>query len=542
MARTTMLSICLLLSFTRAVAASSAHPHPQPSYMLRSPSFTVEVRGTVDAAWKPVDVIADINGYHYAHFSTDGATTIRVTALAVSSIPSYSISPKRDNITGTISANTLTYAIPADKYTIVWISGKNAKLIVAADPPHTPPSTADAWVFNVMSYAGIKNDRTNISNTTAAIQRAIDDASLYGGTANSGRGIVYVPAGAYAVGNLILKPEMELYMAEGSAFWFANNVAGDQWNYTYRTDWTTKGNGTRWITTQNDASNIRIWGRGTFDGNGLYQGTPAFYNNILVFNNNHHVIVDGVVIKGGSKWGTLIGRSDDVLVDHVKFFQHLSGVGEDDALDVIESQNVTVRNSVAASFDDPYSVKTYSGTETYVTFGGDHENATDILFDNDLAWTGCHAFKIGQGAFLTTDRVTFSNSVVYDAAHAVSLHHKAGAGTVQNITWDHIDVEKISQTNLGRSWAYFNIEDTGAGTGPVKNITISKARVRDFGTDNSPVNGWSAAASVDGIYFRDVYVGPTGAGFYAQTPADAHVVANGFVSNLQFWVGGARTF
>ena len=46
----------------------------------------------------------------------------------------------------------------------------------------------------------------------------------------------------------------------------ASNVTTDQWNYTYRTDWTTKGNGTRWITTQDDASGIKIWGRGTLDG------------------------------------------------------------------------------------------------------------------------------------------------------------------------------------------------------------------------------------------------------------------------------------
>jgi Pectate lyase superfamily protein len=237
--------LCLLLSLAHAVAASSAHPHPQPSYMPRSPLFKVEVRGTADAAWKTVDVVSDINGYHYAHFSTDGSTSIRVTALANSSIPSYVISPARDNIAVTTSGNTLSYTIPSSKYTILWVSGNDPKLIVAADPVHTPPNLADPWVFNVMSYAGIKNDRNNISNTTAAIQRAIDDASLYSGTGNGGRGIVYVPAGAYAVGNITLKPEMELYLAEGAAFWFANNVTTDIWNYTYRTDWTTTGTGTQ---------------------------------------------------------------------------------------------------------------------------------------------------------------------------------------------------------------------------------------------------------------------------------------------------------
>jgi hypothetical protein len=512
------------------VALGSVQPAAPPSYMRRSSTFSVRVRDST-GAWKSVDVIGDINGYDYAHFSVGGGgAMIQVTAVTLSNIASYTITPIKDNFSPSVSGNTLTYSIPIDRYTIVSVAGVSRNLIVAADPLYNAPAPNAANVFNVMNFAGVKNDRNNISNTTAGIQSAIDAATAYG-QRTGGRGIVYVPAGAYAVGNLVLKSNTELFLADGAAFFFASNIAGDQWNYTYRTDWTTKGNGTRWITAQEGASGIKIWGRGTLDGNALHTGN--FYNNVLVFNNNHDVTVDGIIIKSGSKWGTIVGRSDSVTFNNVKFFQDMSGVGENDAIDVVESQNVVVKYSIAASFDDPFSVKTYVGDENYVSFGGNHEQATNILFDSVIAWTGCHALKIGQGAAQTIDHVTFQNSVVFDAAHAISLHHKTGAGTVQNITWQNIDVQRISQVNLGRSWAYFNIEGAQGGVGPVDALTVQQIRVRDLGTDPTPIDGYDGSRSFRGIWFRNVYVGPTGAGHFAQNAGDLRLAPNAFVSDLE---------
>jgi len=515
--------------------AATVQVHVPPSYLARSTDYAVKVNGVA------VDVMSDVNGFDYVHFSMSGGTaTIEVTASKLTSIAAHAVSPLKDSLIATISGNRLTYTISGDRYTIVSIQGIGEKLVVAADPLLTPPSPGSPHVFDVMSNPLVKNNRTNITNTTTGIQAAIDAASRYSGNSNQGRGIVYVPAGAYAVGNLTLRSDIELYLAPGAALFFASNLAGDQWNYTYRTDWTTKGNGTRWIVTESGASHIKIWGRGTLDGNA--HNTGAFYNNILVLDNNHDVVIDGIVIKSGSKWGTMIGRSDAVTIVHVKFLQDLSGVGEDDALDIVESQDVTVSKTLAISFDDPFSVKTYDGNQDYIRFSGNHEEARNILIEQVIAWTGCHAFKIGQGTGQTTENVVFRDSVVFDAAHAVSLHHKAGPATVRNITWDQIDVQKISVSNLGRSWAYVNIESTATGPGKVEGITVKGIRVRDFGTDQSPLHGFDSTNNVNRISFRNIYVGPTGQGFYAQNATQAHLVRNAYVSNLQVSQNGVRRF
>ena len=62
-----------------------------------------------------------------------------MTALGTTTIATYSISPKKMAIAGTVSGNKLTYTIANDQYTIVNLAGKTKRLIVAADPKQDAP-------------------------------------------------------------------------------------------------------------------------------------------------------------------------------------------------------------------------------------------------------------------------------------------------------------------------------------------------------------------------------------------------------------------
>jgi hypothetical protein len=521
--------------FQDQALGATVQAHGAPAYRARSSDYSVRVNGV------PVEVLADVNGYDYAHFSMgDGAATIQVTARKLATLGAYAITPIADNLPAQVAGNRLTYTIPRARYTIVSLAGVSEKLIVVADPPLVAPDPGAAYVFDVMKDPRVRNDRNNIGNTTLGIQAAIDAASAYSGSDNGGRGIVYVPAGAYAVGNLTLRSDMELYLAPGATFFFASNRPDDIWNYTYRQDWTTKGNGTRWLVTEPGAQNIRIWGRGTLDGNAL--GTGDFQCNLLVLDNARHVTIEGVVLKSASKWGTMIARSDDVHIQNVKFFQDMYGAGENDAIDLIESQDVTIRASIGVSFDDPFSVKTYSSESNYTHFSGDHEPARQILVEDVIAWTGCHAFKIGQGVSQPIEDVTFRHSVVFDAAHAVSVHHKTGTAAARRITWDDLDVQRISHDNLGRSWLYVNIEDIGGGAGTVEDLVVSNIRVRDSGTQASVIRGLDGQKGVRGIVLRNIAIGPTGASTFAQNVGEARVQRNAFVAGLEVAQEGVRRF
>ena len=508
----------LMLSTIGLPFATTFEFYSQPSWMARSTQFSVKVNGTA------VDVIGDINGYDYCQFSMDGgAASVEVTAKLLGSIGTYSVTPMKYNFSPTKISNRLTYTLPSAQYTIVNIQGTTKKLVIVADKFPNGPDSSGLGIFNVMNY-GAYNDKTDPTTTTNAFNNAITDASAWIG----GRGVVYVPAGTYQIKNITLKSKMELYLEPGAVLWFNSAVSSN-----YSTDWTSKGNGTRWIRSESGASNIKIWGRGTIDGDGLGCVANSFYNNMLVIDNSSGVTIDGIIIRAGGKWGTMIGRSDTVTINNVKFFQHMSGVGEDDGIDIMESQNVILKNSIACSFDDPFSIKSYDVETQYVGFGPTptaHEIANNITVDSCIAYTGCHAFKLGQGVGQLMSNVTFKNSVVFDCAHGISIHHKAGTASIKNCTWKNIDIERVDQTNLGQSWFYGNIENTQTGPGPVQGLAILDITVRDRGNDaNSPLMGYSASNQFTGVMFRNI----RGAGVDASpssTLSQIHVSATPFVT------------
>lgn len=114
-------------------------------------------------------------------------------------------------------------------------------MVIAADPMETdiPPSSGEG-IFNITEApygVTITGETDGVSERTAAIQQAIDDASSYGTSLGNGeQGIVYVPAGTYYIGNLVLKSNTALYMEPGATFvgtgktedyeehWFKNSM------------------------------------------------------------------------------------------------------------------------------------------------------------------------------------------------------------------------------------------------------------------------------------------------------------------------------
>ena len=55
-------------------------------------------------------------------------------------------------------------------------------------------------------------------------------------------------------------------------------------------------------------------------------------------------------------WGTMLGRSNDIVLTNVKFLNS-TDANENDGIDVNESQRVLVDRSIGIALDDPYSTK-----------------------------------------------------------------------------------------------------------------------------------------------------------------------------------------
>lgn len=491
---------------TTSVYAATVSSYSLPSIYSPSTAYSLKVGGV------NIPVVNYVGEYDYAELSmSGGVATVEVTALGASSISSYSISPKKLGLTGTASGGKLTFTISKDEYLIVQINSLK-KLIIAVDPEETDkPASSGAGIFNVKTdYSA---DSTGATKTSDAVQAAIDAASAYG-QANGTQGIVYVPAGVYRVGNLVLKSSVRLYL-EGGAVLRATDNPDDYIDHWYKTS---QG---RWVTwfiyTEENADNIKIYGRGTIDANGYYlanQATPRkLGTNLLVPVNCSNFSVDGITFRDAGSWGIITARSHDLTFTNMKIFNHFN-TGEDDGIDVCESQNVLVQNAIAVALDDPFSTKSWTSkewtepTNISLNWHGEPQAVRNVTFDDCIAWTYCYGFKVGQGVRQVHEDVTFKNSVVYDSSAGIGMEHKYGKAEVKNITFENIDIEGVNNTNGQIStWCAFEINDgLKEGGGPVSNVKIKNITVRSKGKNDGRIKGLSESSSINGFTLENIYM------------------------------------
>ncbi len=490
---TIVVTVCSILMVSPSVQAATIDTYPMPPCYTSSSVYSLKAEGV------SVPVISYTAEYDYAEFSmSGGSATIEVTAASQSSISSYWISPKKLNLTGTPNGNKLTFTISKDEYLVIIIN-KQKKLVIAADPGETDqPASSGTGIYNVTSSPYYADGSGNHMATTA-IQNAINDASAYGG------GIVYIPAGVYIVGNLQLKNNMKLYLAGGAVLRCSGNPA----DYTthFHKDSLNK-DGTWWIYTANGANNVKLYGRGTLDGNGYYlRNTNNYLNNILMVLNCSNFTLDGLILRDAALWGFIIARSDNSTIKNYKHFNSLTML-EDDCIDVCESQNITVQNGIGIAKDDPFSTKTwdFATTDICANWYGNPETLSNVTFDDCITWTQSAGFKIGMGTKQDQTGVTFKNSVVYDASRAISVQHAYGTATVKDITFDNIDVECVRSTLWdGPNWLYCQITNSSSlGTGPIINLVFNNIKLREMGTSSSVLKGYSSTDAVRNVIFSNI--------------------------------------
>lgn len=495
-----LVSLFTFVFFIANLAAlpASVHAATISSYALPSIYSASTVYGLkVDATTIPV--VSYTGDYDYAHFSMSGSATFEITAIGQTSITSYSISPKKLSLTGTTSGNKLTFTVSGDEYLIVKINGGRA-LVIAADPAETnKPASSGTGIYNVIS-SPYNADSTGASMATNAIQNAINDAANYTG----GQGIVYVPAGIYKAGNLQLKSDVALYLEGGAVLRFTG-VASD-----YTVNWHKDSQNrdiTWWLYTPTGADNVKIYGRGTIDGNGKYATTTNnFASNIIVPIGTTNFTFDGPLIRDSGSWAVTPARSNDLTFKNLKIFNRLD-MGENDGIDVNESQNVLVQHGIGIGLDDPYTTKTWDQTtDISLNWPGSPEIVSNVVFDDLISWTICYGFKVGQGMRQNQTGVTFKNGVVYDAAVGIGIDHKYGVGALSDVTFDNIDIEKLSYSNdSNRTWALFAIRNgDGFGGGTIDTLNVKNINVRDAGTTLGTLKGYSSTKNISNITFNNI--------------------------------------
>ena len=368
-------------SFSDAVEQPQVKAYPLASCYQRGKQHSLNV-GQTDV---PVQAFSPI--YDFATFSFSGRQ--KVTVTVDEDIKQFTISPLALNIKAVADGNKLTFDLVDSRYLIVKIN-ELKELAIAADNLETDiPENEGIGIYNILSEP-YKADPKGAELSTIAIQTAIDDANRNGG------GTVYIPAGLYYCGNLILRSNVHIYMEGGAVL----RGTGNPKDYiTHYRKQSLKMDGTWFIFTEDNSSNIKIYGRGIIDGNGTYMRTQHHYlNNLLFPMQCSGFTVDGITFVDSGLWGVVPTRCDHVALLNTKHFNENDKNYEDDAIDIQECQHVLVKHSFAIAEDDTYSTKTWlQETDIAGKWYGKPEILDDVVFDDCFGWSRCATFKLGFG-------------------------------------------------------------------------------------------------------------------------------------------------
>ena len=485
--------------------------YPVPACYGESEQVTATLNG------QKLPVIRCHEEYDYCSFAFRGESTLTIDAGE--DVRSVSVSPLAKEIPFEKNGKTVTITMTQPEYLIVRINNKR-EIVIAADPlEENPPSPSGEGIWNV---AALGADGTAQTSATAVIQQAIDAASTAGG------GTVYVPAGVYSIGNLQLKSNVHLYLEAGAVL-RADRTDEFKLFATYQHSSGTTFSTTYVLYTEPGCENITIDGRGTIDCLGFqYFQQKSWYNAAFVPNKCDNLKLDGIIIRDTGFWGTVITYCRDVSVTNTKHFNKPTTIGGNDSIDIVGSQNVLVRRTVALSRDDPYSIKTYV---THSMFEGIGRPAENIVFEDCFAWTRCAAFKLGWGISMGMSDIVFRDCYAYSCNIGLAVTHFGGSAPVRNVTFENIDIESFKLADSRWLLAAISTYQPSAKRsewGSVSDLTFRNINVRGQWNTSNLLAGHDKYTCISNVQFSNI----TLLGESCTTLEEMDVESNEFTKNV----------
>lgn len=276
-------------------------------------------------------------------------------------------------------------------------------------------------IFSVNIF-GAKGD--GVTDSTKAIQTAIDEASKKGG-------VVKFEKGIYLTGALFLKNNVHFQVSEGVTL-----LASHDESLYPRKPTRIAGIEMSWLSALinvENAQNVRISGKGTIDGNGQkwwdkYWALRKEYEpkglrwasdydaervRLMLISNSKDVTIENVSLKRSGFWTVQILYSEQITVDGIKISDN--GGPSTDGVDVDSSRYVLIQNCDIDNNDDDICLK--AGRD----FDGLRVNRpTEFIFIRD------NTIRRGGGI------ISFGSETSGGIRHVVALNNK-GIGTKEGV-------------------------------------------------------------------------------------------------------------
>lgn len=284
-------------------------------------------------------------------------------------------------------------------------------------------ATAGADVYDVRRF-GVRGGREVLA--TAQFQKALDACS------NAGGGTVYVPAGNYLSGGLLLPSRVSLYLEAGATIYASTRPEDYQPNSPH-------------LITARGAEYISILGPGVLNGQGTKDlgrrpghaddPRPKFRTGILLFDNCRYVTLRDFTVLYSDAWTCHLRTCEKVVVDGITIYNNYFRTNSD-GIDPDSCRDVRISNCHITAGDDCICLKTHGGIP-----------CEDVVVTNCTTESIATAIKLGTGSDGDFRNITISNCTVRNSTLGVGFYIKDG-GTIESVVVSNLAIETLRNPML----------------------------------------------------------------------------------------------
>jgi polygalacturonase len=307
---------------------------------------------------------------------------------------------------------------------------------------------------------------TNPQDTTAAFQKALDEAAARGGDT------VTVPPGAWTLSTVRMRSGVTLHLAHGAVL----KACTDMDTYPNLGRGHNRDRQPYHLIYADGCEHIAIVGQGTIDGQGMafwddpapstpwYRKKARRVSPLVEIRNSRHVLLEGFIIEDSPGWTIHPYCCDHVTLRGLTLDSHLYGPNTD-GIDVNGCRDVFINDCSISGCDDAIILKATH----------DARSTERVVVTNCTLATKCGA--LGLGAECTSDirDVAFSNCVVEEALRMIAIEMWT-PGLIENVVISNITGRTMTDMLVERP-IYIDIQqhhqEPPITLGRLRNVIIS---------------------------------------------------------------------
>ncbi|TSA31831.1 MAG: hypothetical protein D4R64_17235 [Porphyromonadaceae bacterium] len=283
-----------------------------------------------------------------------------------------------------------------------------------------------------------------------------------------------------------------------------------------------------------NARNIKIAGRGILDASKIARHEAP---NMISLKHVVNAHVSGIILRDPHIWAVLPGNSDSITIDNLK----LIGLWRynSDGIDIVNSKNVTIKNTFIRAFDDNIAIKGLKGA-----YDEQHNIIENIKIDNCVLWNDWgRPIELGLETVVDTMKnITFSNCYIPHFTWIAIDIQNGDRGYVKDVHFENIFIEDpildsitlgtdpMDKKELGKTIELiikgFDWWTTDTIRGNIINIHFTNIRYNSANPTFINLVGYDSAHMVNNIFIKDYFINGI-------KITDQHSIRkNGFVKNV----------